>query len=392
MDPNQQLAELLIRQNAVDPADLERAQAEAVKRRIPLREALIGMDICLEDQINWAVSRDLNIPFVILTDEMIDREMLADFPLDFLRATRAFPIPDALGGVTLVMGDALDVDNFERARRYCHCELQRAVGPMGRIMSLLNQLTPREPIGPTGETIQSQTQERREGRIDTGGVAAAYRMLVDARKRFACRILLRPAGDGLEAAFKLERGWILYRAWSRQEALAVMTRCRIMAGLSTKPTADREQAWLVTRIKGERIRFNFDFLRLAEGETLNISVTPLYHCVPFTQIETLSEEHRKALTDLFSARRPTGVILVNASDERQRHRMVYGILSALFPQNYQILSMEREQYFDCSQIYRIQLLNEPSDALRQSSHKTDIIAVPSAPPWFFREFFQYGGD
>ena len=53
---------------------------------------------------------------MLLTDEMIDPETLLAFPPEMLNRFQAVPIPDAMGGVTLVMTDPLDDEAFAKIR------------------------------------------------------------------------------------------------------------------------------------------------------------------------------------------------------------------------------------------------------------------------------------
>ncbi len=55
-DDTQRLSDILIRQGVISPTDLELAQRESRKRGILLREVLTALGICLEDEINWAIS------------------------------------------------------------------------------------------------------------------------------------------------------------------------------------------------------------------------------------------------------------------------------------------------------------------------------------------------
>lgn len=218
------LIQILIRQNVVSKGEMNRAQQESIARALPLRIALTGLNICLEDEINWAISRDLGIPFVLLSSEMVEPEIAALFPLELLQETQAVPIVDASGDVTLVMADPLDESKFHHAEEHYKGRLHRAVAPSGRVAFVLDQMQREAALPPL---FHSETITK-----DTSGVLSAYGMIVAARRRRANRILIRPADKGLEALFGLERGWEVHQVFGHEEALSVITRCRIMMGLT----------------------------------------------------------------------------------------------------------------------------------------------------------------
>ena len=381
---NSRLAEVLSNQQVIDSDDLEKAFMEANKRNIPLREALLGMDIVVEDQINWAISNEKNIPFILLTDEMLDPEILNHFPLPVLRDAIAIPIPDALGDVTLVMADPLNEEAYTCVKDYCRTELHLGIGSKGRIIAALDKLAREQEI------ILAETPTVTFG--DSAGIAGAYRMLIDARRRYASRILLRPAGDGLEAVFRMERGWVIYKAWSRRNALSIMTRCRLIAGLQTKPSAAIEKASLKTRISGERLKFDFEFNLETAGDTLSITIHRITSCATIQQINTLHESHRNSLVGLFTARRPTGIILINAADELQRHRMIYGLLATLAPQKYDMIAFGNSDYFECPETRRLEINSTIDSDLTSLVRSADVVAFPLAYPRQLADLFNFAND
>lgn len=385
-DPEDSLAEVLVRKEVITPADLEKAKLESKARNIPLRETLIGLDMCLEDQINWAISSDLNIPYILLTNEMLDLEIARNFELNFLRRIKAIPIPNALGGITLVMADPLNTEAFVQANDAIKVDLQLAIGSVGRISTALDFLT-QEQQGEMETSAVTLTAVR-----DSGGVASVYRMLIDARKRFASRILLRPSGDGLEAVFHLERGWVVYRTWSRQEALSVITRCRLLAGLKPKSKEVKETATFKSRIGDEKLKFNFEFTHDAAGDTLSIDIFRITTCQEYTRMESLLEPHREALERLFSARRPTGVILCNASDERQRFRMIYGLLTRLASLKLDVITLEKTSFMECPGIRRIEYSKKSEVDLAEITQKADVISIPTIHLSQISDIFHMAGD
>lgn len=378
------LGDILLRQGVISRDNLELAFRESSGRKMPLREVLTGLGICIEDQINWAVSRELQIPFVLLTSEMIEQEIIKDFPLELLLESKALPIPDALGGITLVMGDPLDERSFRKLADLKDEEIRRAVGPLGRILSIIDQLIHEK----AGENrFVSETVSK-----DTSGVAAAYGMIVAARKVGANRILMRPAGDGLESAFRLERGWVLHRVWSRDQSLAVISRIRILMGLSPSQNLPREISELKTKIGGERLTIEAKFTLEPEGPVVDIVMYPIVTTFNLKDFDNLAPSQREALERLFTARRPTGVILVNAPDQRQRYRMIYGLLASIFPTNFDILSLEERKYFESPAVRRKGVVIDSAEWHELVTERCDVLAICDTPYWHLRDLIGTGGE
>jgi hypothetical protein len=385
------LGDLLLRHKLVNASGLERATRESKSRGISIRDALIGLNLCLEDQINWAISRERKIPFVLLTAEMVDRELLGNFPAELLTEVRAIPIHDASGGVTLVMTDPLDESAFQKVVDHLKTtgspyakEVKCGIGPTGRVQAMLEKLapTPRETVSSLTETIHK----------DTSGVAASYGMLVEARRRNAQRILIRPSGDGIEAVFRLERGWVIYRNWPKEQALSIWTRCRVMAGLPSDSTSARESASTTIRVAGERLFVEFDFLCEDTGNSLAIGLYPLLPVQNLENMPDLLETHRQSLIDVVQGSRPTGIIVINSADERQRYRMTFALLSHLAARRFDIVSIENHRYYEPTGFRRFEMPDREDLWSEWRNYKVDVLAIPEAPIRLWKNFVDASGD
>ncbi len=378
------LAEILLAQNVISQSELDRARQEGERSGNSLRNALSGLDICLEDEINWTISRALGIPFVLLANEMVDSETISLFSLDLLRDIVAIPILDASGGVTLVMADPLDEPGFERIQEQYGEELHLAVAPSGRVAAVLDYLegtaTP-----PSGKLLELEAK-------DTSGVAAVYGMIIDARSRGVNRILIRPAGDGLEAIFRLERGWLPYGLWGSRQGLSIITRCRIMMGLLPVSQSARESSKITSRINRERVLIEAEFIRDATGCNIDFRIYPVITSPTLQEFETLTEHHRVALLKLFSARRPTGIVIVNAPDQRLRYRMVYSLLSMLGRRNLDMISVEERKYLESPSVRRFQVKSESPEWDEVAQQPCEVMAVIDAPFWKWRQLSAEAGQ
>lgn len=381
-EEDKRLGEILVRQNVVARTDLQAATRESRKRGISLRGALVGLDICLEDHINWAVSRELGIPFVLVTQEMVDRDLLQRYPPNLLRSSQAIPLPDAMGGVTIVMADPFDDESFDLLAAVTTGDVRRAVGPAARIQCAL-ELLPE----PEERQLISETASH-----DASGVATVYALLVEAYRTGARRILIRPSGDGAEAAFRLERGWVIRKAWSKEQFLPIWTRFRVMAGLSVEMNGTRESAVLNARIESVRVRIEFAFLRENSAESLALDLYPYQPARTLVEFQALTVSHRKALEGLFRPRRQTGIVIVNAFDEFQRQRMLYAIVSLLAPRKLDMLAIEPRVRFEHQLVRRLEAGPEGESLEWFLKQPFDTGIVPTASVTSARRLFETAGD
>ena len=374
---------ILLHRQVISEANLQRAKVEANQRKISLRNALNALDICLEDEINWAISEELGIPFVLLSNEMVDNDLILLFPLKLLREVIAVPIWDAQGGITIVMADPLDESGFMRIQEVYKDELHIAVAPGGRVSSVLEFL---DRSVNSSDRVISDFESK-----DSSGVVAVYGMIVAARRQGANRILIRPAGEGLEAIFRLERGWLAYQLWGSERMLSILTRSRIMMGVSPDSTSVRENARLYAKINNDRVLIEADFFRDASGYSIDVHIYPVISSPTLQEFKNLTDNHRNVLLNLLSARRPTGIVLINSPDQRQRYRMIYGLLAMLGKRNLDMISVEERKYLESQNVRRFQVNNkspELDDIIHQES---EVMAITDSAFWQWRELTVIAG-
>lgn len=382
---NARLKEILLVEGVVTEEGFERAEKEAAKRSISLRDALTGLGIALEDEINWSLSRELQIPFVLLTGEMLDGDIISRFPVDLLFEAKTIPIPDALGGITLVMENPLDEKTFQRVASILSEPPHRAVGPSGRINGLLEEILRSKKGGLRPFVSESVTK-------DSSGVAAVYGMVIAARRKGANRILMRPAGDGLETAFRLERGWVTYKVWSKDQSLAIISRTRIMLGLDPGQDVESERASITTRINSEKLLIEGVFNAASEGQTIDLMMYPVLASHSFEDLTALSQQQRQSLISLFSSRRPTGLIVVNAPDQRQRYRMIYSLNALLLHKKLDVISIEERKFLDIEGLRRYEIRADSPAWDSAAFQECDVLAICEAPFWRWKDFCSIAGE
>ncbi len=382
LSSDEKLSEILIRHNVVSREDIERALVESRKRGISLREALVGLDYCLEDKINWIISRELDIPFVLLTSEMIDVELISKFPPQVLHEYKAVPIYDALGGITLVMVDPLNKNNLEHFTPYTDLELHRAVGPSIRILSFLESLS----------TPEVELSEKKESTItDLSGVATVYSMLVDAYRKGAQRILVHSTKNEVTVRFRLEQGWVLYKSCTFEHTLPIRTRFRIMAGLKPDITKPYDTSKTFARIDKGRVLLVFSFLHQDENDNITIDLYPIQPAQDLSKFGYLLNPHLEALLSILNTPQPSGIIVINSQDDLQRYRMIYAIAKSLEKQKLDIVAFEQNSFIELPSVRQIQISASQDINDLIIPNLSDVILIPDIDTKIMKFLFEISG-
>lgn len=105
------LGELLLEYKIINQSDLEEAldlQNKGEKKRIG--EILVDLGKVTEDAIQYLISKQLNIPFVFLSDITLDRDLIKKFPKNFLINNRIIPLYETNDEISIATNDPF---NFE---------------------------------------------------------------------------------------------------------------------------------------------------------------------------------------------------------------------------------------------------------------------------------------
>jgi len=115
----QTISAILIDAAAVTNDQVDLAIARHRETGCRIGEALVQLGFVSEEDIGWALARQLGIPFVDVRLEMLDVELIRSFPEGALRRLQAVPLFRAEGRMTAAVADPTDRDAIEELERLC---------------------------------------------------------------------------------------------------------------------------------------------------------------------------------------------------------------------------------------------------------------------------------
>jgi type II secretory ATPase GspE/PulE/Tfp pilus assembly ATPase PilB-like protein len=139
-DSRPKLGDILTRLRLVTDAQVKAALAHQAQAGGLFGESLLALGHISEDNLSWALSSQLDYPFVAVTAEMADPELLALFPEDFLRRNLVLPLVASESSLSVVLADPTDEATVKRLRFISRMDLEIAVGTPSAIREVLNAL------------------------------------------------------------------------------------------------------------------------------------------------------------------------------------------------------------------------------------------------------------
>ncbi len=115
--PNERrLGQLLLDMDFINEAELQEGLRIAKEKKIKLGEALIFMGAIDQDHIYWALSNQLKMNYIELSYDMIDLQLIREFPLDQLERFRCLPLYETINETHFAIADPTDEEGLRAIR------------------------------------------------------------------------------------------------------------------------------------------------------------------------------------------------------------------------------------------------------------------------------------
>ena len=178
------LTSILLEANVVKPEQVDAGLVRQRSTGLRIGETLVEMGAATEEDIGWALARQLNLPFVDPRPEALDRELIQSFPEGLLHRLDAVPLVNEGPILSVALADPLDSDVLEELERAAGRPLTLGVATPSAIRRVLRDvLGPRHDV-PAGKLVGIDAEVVAFGVIALGAErAASARALVGQRDR-----------------------------------------------------------------------------------------------------------------------------------------------------------------------------------------------------------------
>jgi type II secretory ATPase GspE/PulE/Tfp pilus assembly ATPase PilB-like protein len=366
----QRLGDVLLERELVTREQLDEALACHRASGGRLGEVLVSMGAITQEQLSWALSEAFHIPFVDLSDEVVDLEVARSLPEAVLRRHEAVPILRAADEMTVLVADPTNKQAAIELEALSGSRVTLALAAREAVLHFLDRAFPdssysagQQLAGAKGRTSQV---------TDLTGVSQVFALLLGAVRDQATELHLEPAPNGVLIRVRVD-GRLLDRAWFDRELLAPITfRLRVLAGLRGEPAP--RLARVRTRLDGRDVGLELFFFPTVGGEAVTVRFHPATTEAP--TLETLgapAPAHRLLLEFAAGARGPDGpggLVVVAGPDVGARAEILYALAQAAAGPGQRVVTLERRVSFVVPGFLQVEL---PTD------FGTEAAAILSRP-------------
>jgi hypothetical protein len=199
-DSRPKLGDILTRLQLVDDAQVQRALDHQKSTGKLFGESLLDLGFIGEDDLSWALSSQLGLPFIAVTPDMADPALLARFPAEFLVKNLVLPLLWSDSGLSVVLADPTDKSTISRLERVAGGPLITAAGTPTAIRKALEGVFGTVSVPGRSETGEpAAASPRAPASLSSPELAS----LVDrALTRDAVQVHLDPEGEVVRVRFR----------------------------------------------------------------------------------------------------------------------------------------------------------------------------------------------
>jgi type IV pilus assembly protein PilB len=351
------LAEILVSRGLVTPQLVEEAVARQRASGERFGEMLVSMGAITQEQLSWALSEALHIPFVDLSDEVVDLEVARSLPEEVLRRHEAVPILRVGDEMTVLLADPTDRQAAIELEALSGARVTVALAARDAVRRFLDKAFPQRSRAPgTGARVEVAGDAPLQTE-DLTGVSQVFSMLLDAVRGRASELHVEPRPEAVLVRARID-GRLVERTRFPRELLAPITfRLRLLAGLRSEPAP--RAARVRTRLDGRDVSLDLLFFPTLSGEAVTVSLRPALPEAPNLDDLGVSEATRAVLAGLLEgpggAGDPGGLVIVSGDDVQTRAEVLYALARAASDPGARTLTVERSPAFVVSGFLQVEL-------------------------------------
>jgi type II secretory ATPase GspE/PulE/Tfp pilus assembly ATPase PilB-like protein len=381
------LGDVLLQRELVTSQQLDEALARQRLTGRRLGEVLLSMGVITQEQLSWALSESLHIPFVELSDDVIDLDVARSLPETVLRRHEAVPVLRVSNEMTVLLADPTNHQAAIELEALSGSRITVALAAREAVLHVLDRAFP-DSKRPMGQPLPGANGNRHANgnghghaptpASDLTGVSQVFALLLGAVRDRASELHLEPAPNGVLVRLRID-GILLDRAWFDKELLAPITfRLRLLAGLRSEPAP--RLARMRTRLDGRDTELEFSFLPTLSGEAISVRFQFVASEPPTLQALN-APEPVAALVRGHGPGEPGGLVIVAGLDARSRTNVLYALARSAAVPGRRVLTLERQVSFVVPGFLQIELPNDfGSEAVTVLSQSADVIAVEDITP------------
>jgi MSHA biogenesis protein MshE len=316
--PTRTLTSILVEGGIVTENQVEQALARQRETGNLIGETIVELGFTSEENIGWALSKQLGIPYVDVRPEAIDAEQVRRFPEQVLRRIQAVPLFGSRSELTVAMADPTDQDAVAELRQIVGGSLSIVIGSPGSLRRAIDAVYGAKTGASVAEAVSksagasesSHEAARRDVVWDRAGANFLLFHLHGARRKNASEIHFMPGEGELLVHYRTDAGLEPQQPERPEAALYLRARLGVLGIFDVEGTGDlASHGSIPIDVGPDRMMLNVSHCRTTSGIATVVRLSPRPAQVPELNELGVSPIAEAEIRDMVEG--PEGIVIVH---------------------------------------------------------------------------------
>ena len=382
------LGEMLVEEKLITVQQLEDALKEQQKSGELIGKILVKRRYLKEEELLESLSRQLNVPFIRLSDIVIDRQVIKKVPAKFVWHYKIIPVEYAGGKLTVATSDPLR--SLDNVRVFLEYELVPVLAMEDEIIkaiekyygvgaATIEEIIARSPQKTAEISSAEKVEDIERLAEDASVVKLVNQIILEAHQRRATDIHIEPFRGKMGLRYRVDG--VLYEASVSNDMVhlfsSIISRIKIMSKLNIVERRLPQDGRAVVKIGQEELDLRISIIPTRYGEGAVIRILPAKMLFSLKKLG-LEPEGLVTLENLL--KKPHGVIFVTGPTGSGKTTTLYACLNKIKSSKNKIITIEDPIEYELEGISQIQVIPEIGLSFAQGlrsvlRHDPDIMMV-----------------
>jgi type II secretion system protein E len=341
------LGRILVEKGVITEAELNAAlQAQQETGKL-LGEVLVENEVCTVEDVLMALSEQLHIPYVRLTERMVENDAVARLPADLAYRHQALPLTMNNGRIRVAVGDPFNFAAIDDIRIATGLFVEPVLASPSEIRRLVEKHYMQRMIEEThggGEEIEVLQEDETEiGDLQRMAKEAVVIQWVNMVLRQAIQdrasdIHIEPFERGWRVRFRIDGVLHEVPAPPKRLQAAVVSRIKIMGNMDIAERRLPQDGRIKLRVSGKEVDLRVSTVPTLFGESVVMRIlektSVLFGMEELGMLPETMEKFRRTI------RIPHGIILVTGPTGSGKTTTLYAALRETYSVEKKIITIE----------------------------------------------------
>jgi len=355
--------DLLLKKGIITQEQLNSAKQEASRTGMPLERAMEKLGYISEVNIAQAIAESIGVPFMDLTDYLVDPEVIKLVPEVTAKKCKAVPLFKIGDSLTVAMSDPSDIEAIDELRiKSNSSNIDPVLSTPDMIQKVMDQYYGAQ--GSIKELAEGLTKEKLEAKTKgVKGMAAAVEdapviklvnlLIMQAVKDRASDIHIEPEEDMVRVRYRVDGIMHEVQQIPKHLQSVLASRIKVMAKMDIAETRNPQDGRIQIKMESKDLDLRVSSFPTVHGENIVIRILDKSSVLLGLEDLGLYERDLKEFNKLIH--RPNGIILVTGPTGSGKTTTLYAALSTINSTETNIITIEDPVEYEIPLIRQTQI-------------------------------------